>query len=526
MMKKILIILYLLFSFNAFTASPRTVEMSWRPSQGALSYEVQIFKIISGSEKKLSQEKINSTVFNKSLLPGDYAFQVRALDYRNVPGQWGQKKFFKVSLPTVKQISPAINQAFDLSEDEDINITLLWDEIPEAEKYDVQLKTEEGDVIFSELINDTAVSVDFSKPGKYFWKVTALTSKDKRPNKVAFQRFFHVHPPKMPPPEVEFEVKNEFFSIKWDGRKNTIKDKITIYKKGPQGWDKIYKREQRNIHRVKMLKDKIEEGRYKLRLVTYGKDNRASEPSIVFFNWDQKNVSNIESKSSPKISTQANTIDRHGKSPYILKFGLSSTEQSYQGRTHATDTNFSDNLIGTVIHIDASKKVFNKKYIWQNSLSLSSLIDAKFSWLLPRFTTELAKKFKFASFHHIKLGLGGAYTALPYIKADSSTEESTQGDISTLSLLGSMQYGYDITDYWQIGFSSKLQLHSVATSNPTNQSLSPSIGMLNDFFLKYIVTKNTSFKGFLGGNEDSLSFKNEGHSFSGSHFGIMLNIDL
>jgi hypothetical protein len=52
-------------------------------------------------------------------------FKLDHLDYRGVAGAWGEKKFFKVSLPTVKQVSPSsTNQGFDLIEDTDIPVTL------------------------------------------------------------------------------------------------------------------------------------------------------------------------------------------------------------------------------------------------------------------------------------------------------------------------------------------------------------------------------------------------------------------
>lgn len=423
-MKRIIIVLTLMISTLAF-ANKRQVEMAWAPTPGALGYEFKLFKIVKGDEKVYSKDKINSTVWNKDLSPGEYAFQIRSLDYRNVPGAWGKKKYFKVSLPTVKQLSPVVNQSYDLMEDDDINISFIWEEIPEADKYNFKLMAPDGTVIKNENTSDTAVGIDLEKPGKYFWKVTALTSKDSPPSRVEFKKFFVVHPPKMPAPEVRFDVNDKFFSVKWDSSSLSKKDKIIIYLKKNGKWTPIFKDEKKRIRTVNLIKNKIPKGRYKLKLLSFTKEGRPSEPSTVYFKWDQNDVSAVESRTNSIAGSMRGNADNFGKTPWKVSFGLSSVSADFQNIISEKDTQTTTGYIGNNYNYSIGREFSKGKYYWDISGNISNVVNENDTWLL--INAESTFEYHFGNdFHDFHAGVGGAYKSLPFALADVAvSEEST-----------------------------------------------------------------------------------------------------
>jgi hypothetical protein len=525
------VLLLLLFSLPAFAQSQRIVEMTWNPTQGALSYEIQVYKVVGGSENLFSTEKIQSTVWSKNLTPGDYAFQVRSLDYRGVAGPWGQKKFFKVSLPTVRQEAPAVNQGFDMIEEEETNITFVWEEVPEAEKYNLKIMAENGPVLYDENTSDTSLSIDFEQPGKYFWKVTALTGRDKTPSKVSFNKYFMVYPPRLPAPEVKFEVKDQFFSISWDKNKQGIKDKINIYRKEDGEWKKIYSQERKKINRVNLVKTKIPKGQYKLRLVEYDKNNRGSDPSVVFFDWDQQQISGVQNRNQPQPNqggggqSSGKYADRHGKTPWYVTAGLSSIGFSYEGTITATDTLVTNQFTGNNIYASLSRQI-KDKYIWENQFVMNQLVDNQSDWTNPNFRSTVLWPKTFKNYHFFTAGGGVAMTSLPYIDANVATDQVGSQTLSLLGIDTHFRYAYMISDFWQTGIDFRYTFHFAALDNPSEEALNLSSGNITQFFVNYMLTRNISATGFFGFNNQDLTLGPDTQSFFGQEFGLMLNIHL
>ena len=524
-MKATLIIILLSFSATAMAAS-RTVEMAWTPTPGAIGYEFQLFKIVKGDEKVYLKEKVNSTIWNKSLAPGEYAFQIRALDYRNVAGPWGPKKFFKVSLPTVKQVSPVVNQSFDLIEDDDINVSFIWDEIPEADRYNFKLMAPDGTVIENQNVTDTAISLDFEKPGKYYWKVTALTSKDKTPSAINFKKYFIIHPPKMPAPEVRFDVNDKFFSVLWDSSALSRKDKITIYHRRDGKWSPIFKDEKKKIRKVNLIKNKIPIGKYKLKLVSFTNNGRPSEPSTVYFNWDQKDVSGVENRSNPAMSTQGNLADPFGKTPWMLSFGLSSVSAEFTNIISANDTATTSGYIGNNYNYSIGREFAKGKYYWDISGNISNVVNESDTWLL--INAESTVEYHFGNgIHDFHAGIGGGYKSLPFALADVTvSEEST--DAKTLDFIvvkADTGYYYNISDKFSLGIDLRFFANIFSINNPMGSDLEPSFSNSTQIGIKYLLTRNLNTQFYYKNFNESLIYDGDEQVYLGDEIGINLHID-
>ena len=502
--------------------------MSWNSSPGATGYEFKLLKVVKGSEKIFSIDKINSTVWSKSLAPGDYAFQIRAFDYRGVAGKWGQKQIFKVSLPTVKQISPVINQSFDLIEDEEINITLAWDEIPEADKYNLRIMAPDKSIIQNESLTDTAASFDFEKPGKYYWKVTALTSKDNEPKRAEFKKFFIIHPPKMPAPEVRFDVNEKFFSVFWESSTLSHKDKISIYHKRDGKWTRIFKDQKRRIRKVNLIKNKIPKGNYKLKLTSFTKEGRSSEPSTVYFKWDQKDLSAIQNKNQPSGTSSGNLADRFGKTPWSANFGISMISGELTNRITETDQITSSGYIGNSYNMNISRQYAKGKYSWSTEAHIANVINKDDNWLLLDTSTSFNYHLR-DGIHDFTTGAGISYKSLPFISADESDTieeaDANANEISFISLKTNASYYYAINDAISFGAGLNLSINALSVNHPLGYDLDTSISSRYSIGAKYTLTKNLAAHFYYDYFGESLNYNGDDQLYTGDEVGLNININ-
>jgi len=522
---KYLILLVITLYLPTLSAAQRVVEMSWSPTSGATGYEVKLNKLINGNELEFTKEKVLSTIWSKSLESGDYYFQIRSLDYRGVPGDWGEKRFFKVSLPTVKQVSPSTSQGFDLIEDTEVPITLVWEEIPEADRYNVKVTDSNNKILYDKNVTDTYASFDFSTPGKYFWKVTAMTAKDSTPSKVEFSKFFVLHPPKMNAPEVKFDVKDQYFSISWDSSLNAAKDKINIFHKRNNRWIQIYKAEKKKIRKVNLDKRKIPKGKYKLKLVSFTNEGRASEPSTILFDWDQNDVANVENKSNLGMLSQGTMLaQKFGKTPWSFGFGMSSVAMDFEGLISANDTIISSRFSGNNYHFFAQRHFKNSKWSWQTDGWMSSLVNAEDNWLLFNAST-MANYSLGNSIHEYDLEAGASFRSLPYY--DANIQESEDGEstnISFLSINMGGDYYYHLNDALSFGGNLRLYLNTLALDHPNGASMDVSTSTQFDLGLRYNISRDITSHIRYGYLNDTLIFDGDEQSYSSNEFGLDIKI--
>jgi len=336
----ILIILFLINAVHA--AGPRKVDMSWPPVQGAEAYEFKLIKTSSGSDKTVSVDKLNSPHWEKEVNPGEYNFQIRSLDYRNVPGPWSKAQSFTVSLPTVKQITPILNQSFYLKSNQEASVNFSWEDIKDAQRYHFILKNEANKIIQEDTIADSTINFEIEKPGKYWWKVTALTAKDKNPKKIKFERYFRVLSPPLEAPKAHFKVTKDHILIDWEQDEKAVKDKIIIFRRVNNKWKKIIQRTLKNNNTVSFKKNKIRKGKYKLRIVAYTKENQPSDPAIVYFNWDSDSISNIKEEKKKIVIPE----DEWSKSPFFIGGGFSLLSLDYDSELKSVPALIADKLTG------------------------------------------------------------------------------------------------------------------------------------------------------------------------------------
>lgn len=163
------------------------------------------------------------------------------------------------------------------------------------------------------------------------------------------------------------EVKDKYFSIYWDSSLNSDKDKINIFHRRNSRWIQIYKAEKKKIRRVNLDKTEIPKGKYKLKLVSFTNEGRASELSNILFDWDQKELANVENKSQGSAFSQNSLLTQNfGKTPWSFGFGMSSIAMDFVGKISADDTLITSRFSGNNYNFSAERHFKNSPWSWHS----------------------------------------------------------------------------------------------------------------------------------------------------------------
>jgi hypothetical protein len=480
------ILLLLLISTAIFAAGPRKVDMSWPAVQGADAYEFKLIKVIDGDDKTVSVDKLDSPKWAKEVSPGVYKFQIRSLDYRSVPGVWSASQSFVVSLPTVKQISPILNQSFHLKKDQETSVSFIWEEITDAQRYHFILKSDSGEMIQNDTIEENSVSYELETANKYWWKVTALTAKDKIPKKIKYKRYFKLLSPPLEAPQAHFKVTKSHVLIKWEEDEKAVKDKVQIYRRVKEKWKKIMQKTLVDSNTIGFKKDTIKKGKYKLRLVAYTEDNQPSEPAIVYFNWDADTITDIEKEK--KVLPIAD--DEWSNSPFFIGAGFSALSLNYESFFQSSNLNIVDTLTGIGFYFTLDYFFSDKRYI-EADITLLNVVTNTTDWNFMDLDIFYNWKFSKNKQSSYTLFAGLFMNQEPLILINAGGGNSfNRTDFTTMGVNFGGKYHYHVTDRWNIGAILKLHLNLSFSALPDNFALEPSLSIFPSVTSEYALTKS------------------------------------
>ncbi len=492
MMQKILVLTFLL-SWFCFASGPRKVDMSWPPVQGAESYEFKLIKVVDGDDRVQSVDKLDSSNWSKLVNPGEYKFEIRSLDYRGVPGPWSDAQSFVVSLPTVKQNSPFLNQSFHLVKDKETSVNFNWEDIPDAQRYHFVLRNEAGEIVQEDTIEENNVSYELEKPDKYWWKVTALTAKDKDPDvkKIKWERYFKLLSPPLEAPQAHFKVTASHVLIKWEEDKKAVKDLVQIFRREDDKWKKIIQKTLKDSNTVGFKKDTIKKGHYKLRLVAYTADEQPSEPAIVYFNWDANEVTDIEEEKKKMPLAE----DEWSKSPYFIGAGFSLLSLNYSsvfgGDGGNNQIEIEDSLTGNGFYFTINYTLNETRYL-EADITFLNVVTNTTDWNFMDLDFFYNWKFLKGDKKSYTLFSGAFMNQEPLIliQDGSNPIDFERTDFSTFGISFGGKANYQLTEHWDVGAVLKMHLNLIFAGLPSGGELSPSLSLFPSVTSEYALTKS------------------------------------
>jgi hypothetical protein len=263
----------------------RFVEIEFEPTDGAISYDLEIYnnvtkKFIKGFSSKTSMFKLNVKM-------GKYLIRSRITDKFQRTSEWSELTEMSIAPPPTKITSKAPDPGVTTFADKQTNsytTTLKWDPLPNVENYLVTAETPEGEKITEYKSTKSELKLDLT-PGVYKFKVMAILTDGTVGDASPLSETYNILGAKILPPRIAFkrsEDKKEYVQVKSE-LKNAVLEGILEYQAWESdSWSVARKIENAEINDIE-LDDSLAAGKYKITLKAVAKGYSASESASLEF---------------------------------------------------------------------------------------------------------------------------------------------------------------------------------------------------------------------------------------------------
>lgn len=210
--------------------SRRTTNFEWTQVNEAKSYEIEITALKRDQNKsQIFTFTVTTPAWDGQLKPGKYSMRLRSRDHRNVPGDWSLPEVFNVKLYAPKPLRPKPLEEFKPEQEESYELTLQWENQPEASRYKVHLEDETKTFIKDLETTKNSINVQVPIARRYKWSVIGYDQQDHEGEPLVESLAFAVfgkklNPPKITPPETHF-----IRSLTWEAIPEAKKYTYTLY---------------------------------------------------------------------------------------------------------------------------------------------------------------------------------------------------------------------------------------------------------------------------------------------------------
>ena len=285
-------ILFLLTSliFSVF-AEDRTLNISFDPIPGAVSYELKLTKRDNDQNEYylVKMYKLDLPEWNETLEPGEYQIQIRSLDFRGIAGPWSEASPVNIVFPQPKPIRPLADETIKSDEDDLQEVIFQWTPIQEVSSYQLVIWDDQGEVIIDEIISGNTKILNLEVGRDYKWSVSNnIEDNQTKPEPTHFKLLGAA----LETPDVEVEVSDKYFKINWDSVDNGTHYSYRMHKKNKDSWKLIGKNKNYKKNSIFFLRDKVRPNQYRFSVKAYGQNRQSSGVTQVDFVWNGKTINN------------------------------------------------------------------------------------------------------------------------------------------------------------------------------------------------------------------------------------------
>ncbi len=268
----------------------RSISLSWEEIPDSINYDLELTRVLpDGTKRKPLLFKSKANEWSGKIPPGTYEMRLRAIDDRNVPGDWSDPSQIPVKLPapTMETAQPAANAQLKVNEDREALIPFQWAPIPGAVKYKVEVFEDgaesKAEPIANEIFETEKGSIKLPVAKKLKWRVVGISSEevvgDEPPESVPITIFGKkVGVPEVVKPDSKFVTK-----IGWKGAEFSEKYDYVLSRKDRSGrWQVLEKKTQSDATEI-ILDPKRPGGNYKLQVKAYGTLRDSSSTKVLEF---------------------------------------------------------------------------------------------------------------------------------------------------------------------------------------------------------------------------------------------------
>lgn len=268
-------------SWGQATAYRRIVSFEWEAIEGAASYELEIKQ--TGENGKTYSFKEKNSAWEGKLTPGPYTMRVRALDRRQVPGEWSPPSGFDVNLEAVRLKFPTSNAQIQGKGDEETSMELQWEPVPGASEYRIEITSKDGKFREEKKLKETSWSLNLPVAQAFTWKAEALSEKGPKSEAEALSEFSVLGAP-LTAPKID-APENEFVrEVRWSKPPHASHYEVVVSKLNREAkrWERIQVLEKYQSDST-AFNPTWSGGTYKIQVTAQGDQRAPSKPQSVQF---------------------------------------------------------------------------------------------------------------------------------------------------------------------------------------------------------------------------------------------------
>lgn len=493
-------LILLFISFSSYAQS-RWIDLSWEKVDQAKSYEIELYEFINKDQSNLFEKtKTIEPVWSKQVPPGKYQFRLRALDGRDVPGEWSELSLIDVRLPRPIYVYPLPNDLLKGLEQDEENIHFEWKAVEGASFYVFEVWKSEG-FHFRKIVHGNSITHRLPVAQKYFWRVLPMISESDEippPGSEGGASFF-LQGRELVAPKVSVEKKNDFLSISWGKILQEESYEIEIFWLSKNDkWTKYAQQYNFNGNELKYPVRDLE-GQYRFTIRALREGYKESPYTFVEFSVDvSKNVS------VSKLRTQS-TSDLKNTNPFFYSLGFEYLTIQYVGTSNEKDTQLSTGLSGQKFIAEFAYQDFYS--LWKHRLNAELMTASKLGESRRLFEVDyLLGQVKKWDHSYIEMFGGLFYRDNLFIEADRFNEELNFASIPTLGPMISIRPMYVLNRRFDLGLDLKGYYNSYATQTPSGEGLKPTFSYKARLALTFHYKEETTWTLFSGFYKDSISY--------------------
>lgn len=500
-MKIFLLLVLILFSITTFSSEDRWISFDWDPITGANRYEIELLEKKDKDTLSIGIFKTDVPEWTKAVPPGNYFIKIRALDKRNVPGDWSEIIPINIKTPPPRLDYPKYEEKIEINAAESSTQSFSWSPIVSTKYYYFQLYNQDQKLIYSEMTEALTLKMPLAKPGKYSWSVTGTNSKDEKELEFDTElqkQPFHVTFGKLNAPEINVESTKNNLLIRWTKNKDSKNFKhylVKLYEqKLNEETEQFFLKNEKafNKNTLNITKSKIKKGTYKITIQSIGINYEDSEESELIYEYDSVGFKVISEFSGNDLDANIRQLKKN-----IFDFSLSSANLSYSFTNFESDTKSQQSLTGQGISIgylrNLDLKLFEQKSNIQSEINLYKLADTFSDAIFANAQSSLGLAWNIKAFT-LKPHLGFfVYKTPAFIVSRLNTQSVTLKDIITLGPYLYLQEQFQLTDEITIFAEQKAFIHLLSPSGLDDNTFMTNISFNASLGGKYYFRKNFDF---------------------------------
>jgi hypothetical protein len=265
--------------------SKRFVEIEFESTEGAISYELEVYnnvtkKFIKGFTSKTSTFKLNVKM-------GKYLIRSRITDMYQRTSSWSELNEMVIAPPPTKITSKAPDSTVPTFADKKTNTFsthLNWSPLPGVDKYMVIAETPEGEKITEYKSDKAELKLDLT-PGVYKFKVMAILADGTVGDASPLSDTYNILGAKILPPRLAFKKRKDGMS--YVQVKSELKDAVLEGTLEYQAWESEVWSVARKIEKAEIKDIELDQslipGKYKITLNAVAQGYSSSESTSIEF---------------------------------------------------------------------------------------------------------------------------------------------------------------------------------------------------------------------------------------------------